>query len=468
MYRWIAVLTLLLGMEVCADPPNVLFIISDDLNNNLGTYGDPMVKTPNIDKLASQGMRYDRAYCQMPLCNPSRTSMLTGLYTETTNIYGNAVLFRDKFPNRVPLPEMFRKNGYYTARVGKVYHYGVPRNIGTNGLDDAQSWDEVVNPKGRDKTEEDSIFSLIPGKYGATLSWLAMDGADEEQTDGIGATEAINLLRKVKDAPFFLAVGFYRPHTPFVSPAKYFDMYPSEKITVPPIQQPREPAAAFMKSREVEDNMPYAQRQQVIQAYSASISFMDAQVGRVLDALDELGLRENTIIVFTSDHGYHMGEHGMWQKRHLFEPSVRVPLIIEAPGMKAQGQASGQIVELVDLYPTLADLCGLTPPNAQAGISIAPTLNNPDAFTKTAAWTQETRAVSQNGRRINFKGNTIRTARWRYTEWDRGERGVELYDHDADPDEMHNLAHVPEHAQTIIELKKILSDKIQAARSIRE
>lgn len=241
------------GADAAGSRPNVLFIISDDLNNDLGTYGHPQVKSPNIDALAKRGLQFDRAYCQMPLCNPSRTSLLTSLYPVQTGIYGNKVPIRERFKNIVTLPELFRKNGYYTARVGKIFHYGVPGHIGTDGLDDPQSWDEVFNPIGRDKTEEEKIYSLIPGKFGGTLSWLSMESTDDEQTDGQGALATIRMLEERakgdSDEPFFIAYGLYRPHTPFVAPRRYFDLYALEDMEIWDEPQVREPKAAFLKAK---------------------------------------------------------------------------------------------------------------------------------------------------------------------------------------------------------------------------
>lgn len=444
---------------------NVLFIIADDLNDALGCYGHPMAQTPHLDRLAARGMRFDRAYTQIPLCNPSRASMLTGLLPDETGVYTNQVNFRENHPNIVTLPEHFRKNGYISARVGKLFHYGVPGQIGTAGMDDLQSWDATVNPIGRDKAEEDIIFTLQPGQFGATLSWLAAEGTDAEQTDGIAATEAIRLLEQHGDEPFFLAVGFYRPHTPFVAPKQYFDLYPLEAIAPPPIQQPREPAAAFHLAKAVEDEMTDLQRQQAIQAYLASITFLDAQVGRVLDAVERLGLDDNTVVVFTSDHGYHLGEHGLWQKRSLFEESARVPLIISAPEMKSRGGATASHAELIDLYPTLADLCGLPLPAHLTGVSLAPVLDDPYHPTKPAALTQEMRRIRRDDVPLSYMGYTIRAGQWRYTQWGGGWLGVELYDRDTDPGEMNNLAAAGNHREIRRELSQLLAQSVARANA---
>ena len=450
-----------------ADPVrfNVLHIVSDDLNTRLGCYGDPLVKSPHIDRLAKRGVRFDRAYCQYPLCNPSRSSFLTGLRPDTTKVLENATQFRKNVPEVVTLPQTFRNAEYFVSRIGKLYHYGVPGQIGTNGLDDAPSWETVFNPKGRDKADEEKIFTLKPdakeaARFGGVLSWLAADGEDAEQTDAIGAAEAIRLLEAKKDQPFYLAVGFFRPHTPYVAPKKYFELYPLTSIplpTSPDKLREQFPAPALASIRDEEEAMTDDQRRQAIQAYYASTTFMDAQVGRVLDALDRFNLTEKTIIVFHSDHGYHLGEKRLWQKMTLFEESARVPLIVSVPGNPANGKSSQLPVELVDLHRTLAELCGLTASAATQGASLKPLLDNP-----AAVWTKPARTqIVRGGANNPVTGHSLRTERWRYTEWNGGEKGVELYDHEQDPQELTNLATDPKHESIVSLLRTLLHQPAQ-------
>lgn len=464
---------------------NVLYIVSDDLNNSLSCYGHGTVKSPRIDELASRGTRFDRAYCQYPLCNPSRTSFLTGLRPDVTRVQENSTQFRETVPDVVTLPQLFQNAGYVTARVGKLYHYGVPTQIGTDGLDDPSSWMARFNPRGRDKFDEPKIFTLTPGQFGGTPSWLAAEGEDAEQTDAIGADMAIRLLElfsQAKDKPFFLACGFYRPHTPYVAPKKYFEMYPPEKAGVvytPPGDLDDIPVAALVSRR---TDMDEKLQREARQAYFASITFMDQQVGRLLDALDRLKLREKTVVVFHSDHGYHLGEHGcLWQKQSVFEESARIPLIISAPGQKAAGKGTAALAELVDVYPTVAELCGLKAPANLAGKSLVPQMNDASQVGKGFALTQVRRGGGGAGAKAKaespnatakqkakggagFIGYSLRTDRYRYTEWDEGKQGVELYDHEKDPQEFTNLAKDPQQAETVKKLSGELQKLIAAQK----
>jgi iduronate 2-sulfatase len=436
--------------------PNVLFISTDDLNNDLGCFGHAMVQSPNIDRLAKRGVRFDRAYCQFPLCSPSRSSMMTGLRPDTTKVYDLQKHFRETLPDVVTMSQFFQKNGYFAARVGKIYHYGNPGQIGTNGLDDEKSWDVRINPRGVDKDEETVLTNLTPKRgLGSSLSFYASPAPDEQHTDGKVALETIKLLEQNKDKPFFIAAGLYRPHCPYIAPKKYFDLYPLDKIKAyadtPGERERLLPAA--LQTQEWHFGVDELGQRQSIQAYYASITFLDANVGKMLDALDRLGLTDNTIIVFWSDHGYLLGQHGQWMKQSLFEGSARTPLIIAGPGVTAKGKASGRTVEAIDFYPTLAEMTGLkgTPANL-AGRSLLPLLKNPSAKWEKPAITQTRRGNQQNG----FMGYSVRNERYRYTEWDEGRKGVELYDYDKDPNEMRNLANDPNYAKIAAQMKELL------------
>lgn len=447
-----------------AEKPNVLFLICDDLNCDLACYGHTMVRSPNIDGLAKRGLRFEHAYCQYPLCGPSRASFMAGMYPDQTLIHRNAIRIRERLPDVLTMSQMFRGSGYTATRVGKIYHYNVPADIGNDGHDDPASWDQKINPRGKDKDDEPKIYSLVPGRFGGTMSWLAAEGTDEEQTDGIAAGAAIEVLEghSKSKTPFFLAVGFYRPHTPYVAPKRYFDEYPTAKIIVP--QLPKgyletlpAPARASITRKKDQVNLEDSLARQAIQAYYASITFVDAQVGRVVDALDRLKLSDNTIIVFTSDHGYHMGEHGHWQKTTLFENAARVPLIISVPGMKTAGRRTLSPAEMIDFYPTLAELCDLPSPEYLSGVSLRPVVEDAAAAPRTVALTQY-----QNG-------YSIRAARYRYTEWgEDGSLGNELYDHQSDPAELVNLADKPEQSQTVARLSKLLRERVREANRAPE
>jgi len=437
--------------------PNVLLIISDDLNNSLGCYGHPVVQSPHIDRLARSGVRFDRAYCQYPLCNPSRASFMTGLRPATTGVRDNQVHFRKNVPNAVTLPQLFKNNGYFTARVGKIYHYGVPMQIGTSGLDDPESWHQVVNPRGRDRIDEDDLVNYMPDhkSLGSALAWLAAEGTDDEQTDGKVALETIRLLEQHRDGPFFIAAGFYRPHVPCIAPKKYFDLYPIEKISLPdnPPEHMKSIPDAALWTRPLNHGVEPDNLRRFTRGYYACVSFVDAQVGRLLEAVQRLGLADNTIVVFFGDHGWMLGQHGQWQKNSLFEETARVPFIIAAPGMKANGQACPRTVEMIDLYPTLADLAGLPAPARLEGVSLRPLLEDPQREWNRPAYTE----VLRRDRRPRFLGRSVRTQQWRYNEWDDGRKGAQLYDHQADPHELKNLAGDPSQAATTAKMQELLS-----------
>jgi choline-sulfatase len=440
--------------------PNVVFVMTDDLNCDLGSYGHPLVQSPNIDRLAEEGVLFENAYCNYPVCGPSRASFMTGLYPEQNGVTVLRRMFRNYVPDAVTLSQHFMANGYTSARVGKIYHYDNPRGIGTDGHDDPASWDTKINPRGRDKEEEEKIFSLRPGSFGAALSWLAAEGEDEEQTDGIVATESIRLLRQYADAeePFFLAVGFYKPHTPYVAPKKYFDLYDLSEITVPRIPEYYwdtlpEPARKSVTAFKPQIDLPEEMARKAIHAYYATISFVDAQIGRVMDALEDLGLKEDTIVLFSSDHGYHMGEHGHYQKNTLFENADRVPLIISAPGVTQSGRRAQGFAEMIDFYRTLSDLAGLSPPlDYVKGISLQPVLRDVSNTVRANAFTQL------------INGYTLRTDNFRITQWKVGDPdNLELYDRRRDPEEMRNVARNPEYEQELEYLLKVLKGRIADA-----
>jgi iduronate 2-sulfatase len=422
---------------------NVLFIVVDDLNNSLGCYGHSVVKSPNIDKLAARGVRFDRAYCQFTVCNPSRTSFLTGLRPDSTGILDNNTAFRSKLPNVTTLPQLFRKHGYFTARAGKIFHSG-------KGMDDPHAWEATSDPKGTPLGKTGQGRNLTGGRV-RWCRWLAAEGDDEDQADGQIAAEAARLLEQQQDGPFFLAVGFHKPHDPFVVPKRYFDLYPLERLKPPqdPADRSAEHPQAIASGWKTEfDRFSDKERREFMRAYYAGISFMDAQLGKITAALDRLDLWRNTTVVLLGDHGYHLGQRGWWNKNTLFELSARAPLIFAAPETTTRGTSCSRIVEFVDIYPTLADLHGLPIPDNLEGTSFRPLLNNPDLPWKKAAFTQV-----QRGR---IAGRSVRTERWRYTQWDRGRQGHELYDHNNDPGEYYNLAQDPRYAQTVARLKRLL------------
>ncbi len=436
---------------------NVLVISVDDLNTSLGCYGHPIVKTPNIDRLAKRGVKFERAYCQYPLCNPSRTSFMSGKRPDTTKIFDNTTPPRTTLGDVAFLNEYFARNGYYTARIGKIFH---------GAFADTSKWDVNEEPnKNKKKAAKDAAPPAVEQKKkkdkdqkvgGIPITWKATDNKDEDEIDGMTARRIVQLLEKNKDGPFFIAAGFHKPHLPFVAPKKYFDMYPPEKIPLPkePADvQKNAPAKAFTKNTG-DDMMTDMEKKQAIAAYFACVSFMDAQVGVILEAMDRLNLWENTIVIFVSDHGFHLSEHGgLWRKMTLFEESARVPLIVAAPGTKG-GQSCPRLVELVDLYPTLTDACKLTTPKDLEGTSIMPLLSDPNQAWKKAAFT-----VVQRGKTL---GRTVCTERYRYTEWGDADQ-AELYDHQTDPRELTNLASSAPHRQSMADMRKLLGDGWRAA-----
>jgi uncharacterized sulfatase len=449
-------ISLLSGNAMAQDQKmNVLFISVDDMNNDLACFGHPLVKSPNIDRIASRGIAFANAYCQFPLSSPSRSSLLTGMRPDRTRVFDLAYHFRQDMPGVVTLPQMFINNGYYVARVGKMFHYGNPGDIGTNGLDDRLSWMERFNPAGTDKTSlELDVINYTPKRgLGASMAFLNdVTGKDEDHTDGKVAFQVISLLEKHKDKPFFIAAGFYKPHCPWITPGKYFDLYNPADMILPQISGE---TRKMYPQQSLASTTPWPyfgitskQALECKLAYYAAISFVDAQIGKLLDAIDRLGLADNTIIVFWSDHGYHLGEHGLWFKQSCFEESAKCPLIISVPGNRRNGKTCHRMVELVDIYPTLSRLTGLEPPRDLDGRSLVPLIKNPNAKWSHPAFTQ----VQRN----KIAGHSVRTEKWRYTEWDFGNAATELYDEVNDPKELHNLAGVQQYAKIVNEMKTLL------------
>ncbi|WP_197231942.1 sulfatase [Novipirellula artificiosorum] len=441
--------------------PNVLLLMSDDLNTALSGFGHPQCKTPMLDRLVSDGVRFENMHCQYPVCGASRASLMTGLYPYTNGMLGNSGDLRENMPDVVTLSQLFRQNGYRVGRVSKIYHMGIPPEIiaGTAEHDDPQSWDEVVNIKAPEHHAMGKKHNWSPNETGSqSFTSVEAVGGDLEHADGMAAEAAIEFLKRNQETPFFLACGFVRPHVPLVAPATYFERYDRESMVAPVVPEGDLDDVPEI-IRHYKSNNSYgitpAAHKGLLEAYYASVSYMDAQVGRVLDAIQELGLKENTIVVFTSDHGYLLGHHDKYQKQHLFEEATRVPFIFSVPWIKNRhGQATQHLTELVDLYPTVAELAGLTPPAGLQGESLVPLLRDPASqdWGKDLAFT-----ISRSG------GESIRTHQWRYTQWGYGQSGQELYDLTNDPGEFNNLANNPDHAAQCERLKKQLEGKRREA-----
>jgi len=436
--------------------PNVLFIAADDLRVELGCYGQSHVRSPHIDELASHGTLFTHAYCQQTVCNPSRASLLTGLRPDTLQIWDLPTHFRTHRPDAVTLPQMFMQQGYVSQCVGKIFHNF--RQDEWKG--DPASWSVPAvlhyNNHGNDKPQ---INGELPPDLATLTPAECRDVPDNAYFDGRVADAAVTAMRDLKQRgePFFLAVGFWKPHTPFNAPKKYWDLYDRDTIPVPDnLAGPTDATEFTLTSDRFDGRAHPDQLRELHHAHLACISYMDAQLGRVLGELDQLGLRENTIIVFWSDHGLHVGEHGLEKKTTAFELDAHVPLIIAAPGREG-AQRTDALVELIDLYPTLADLCGLTPPAGLEGVSLAPLLSDPDATVKDAALTQTTRPnYPKLNEPIDVMGYSLRTPRYRYIEWRDFKTGAvrerELYDEEHDPGEMTNLASRADQSQTLDEL----------------
>ena len=469
-------------------PLNILLIMADDLNTALSGYGHPQCRTPNLDALAQNGVSFTRAYCQFPLCGPSRASMMTGQYPLANGVQRNGDTIRD---NVITLPQLFRQNGYWTGRMSKIYHMGVPGHIftGDNGTDHEPSWDERYNVsametitpgKAEDLMLDDTVFLydslrtewpayehqgdkfFIPegNHQGSDFVVVETDGGDEVTADGMAATGGVELLRQRAKSgePFFLAVGFVRPHVPLVAPRDLFTGYDADEMQlaeslegdlndIPNVAQKNTNANKYKLGTE--------EQRKVLRGYYACVSYMDQQVGRLLDELDQLDLRENTIVLFVSDHGYHLGEHTMWQKKSLMEESIRVPLIVSVPGGNSRNSQCDRIVELLDIYPTLAELAGLEPPSGIQGQSFAHLLDNAEAPAR------RTDALVQVD-----DGYCLRTDRWAYMRY-ASKSGTDfesmLYDMNVDPGQYTNLSGDGEYSDIENRLSERLKERIAAA-----
>ncbi len=448
---------------------SVLFISLDDMNTMLGCYGHLEMHTPNIDQLAERGTLFKRAYCQFPLCNPSRFSVLTGLRPDTTGITNNDTAKGDTFGSAT-IPQYFKEHHYYTRAVGKIAH-------GWLAWSDKVSWSERVWAL----SYESEYFGARP------THWKALDVADDELRDGKTASKAVEVLAEIKDLPFFLAIGFDRPHVPFHAPTKYFDLYTPQDFTLPAHSRLPKNAPRFSLVGEP-SKFSDTKNLELLQAYAACISYVDAQVGRVLRQLERLGLMEKTIIVLWGDHGFHVGEHGKWEKNTLFEVGVQTPLIISVPGQSNVGVETDALVELVDVYPTLCDACQLPIPTELEGHSMLPVIEQPASAYKwkSAAFSQLRRRLGRTyyrgaslrsltgvdlSRDDSVDGYSMRTDRYRYTEWGAysasGEKiadvGAELYDYNTDPNETLNIADLSENTELVARLSAQLHAGWQAA-----
>ena len=414
------------------------------------------MQTPNVDGLARAGVRFDHAYCQYALCAPSRASFLTGLRPDTTRVLTNGPDFREFAPDAVTMPQLFKNNGYRSIREGKMFHMGVPGTVGTDRWQDAASWHHNGSPQGKEHQSRGEGRNLTP-KIGPGVAMQFVSTPDaSEQADYDAANRAIAHLEKHRSDPFFLGLGFVRPHVPFVAPSRFFDLYPLARIK-PFVNPPNDlddiPALVPRTLANTSHHMGMNEDQQreALRGYFAATSFMDDQLGRVLRALDGLKLRDRTVIVFQSDHGWHLGEHTFWQKRSLMEESARVPLIVSAPRRKARGRVCRALVELVDVYPTVAALCGLTPPANLEGKPFVPLLDDPRQPHREAARTQLNAGKTT--------GRAVRTQNFRYIHWNSdGEKAEELYDHRKDPHEFTNFAGKVEYKVELERHRKLAGD----------
>jgi arylsulfatase A-like enzyme len=454
---------------------NVLFIAVDDLRPQLGCYGQKQIHSPNIDRLAAEGLLFERTYCQQAVCAPSRASILSGTRPDTTRIYDLNTPLRKAMPDVLTLPEHFKNNGYETVSIGKIYHH--PK-------DDSQGWStephrEGTFPqgpwKGRGYVTDEAIAAMeqskkaTPGTNGLGPAFEAGDVPDNAYPDGANTDHAIKELSRLKDKPFFLATGFYKPHLPFTAPKKYWDPYKRQdmKLADNPFIPKNAPTYATTDWGELRNYYGIPKKgpcsddlaRQLIHGYYACVSYTDAMIGRLLDEIERLKLRDNTVIILWGDHGWKLGEHAGWCKHTNFELDTHVPMILSVPGMKTAGGRTWALTEYVDIYPTLCEVCGLAIPGHLEGVSMMPLVDDPGREWKTAAFSQYPRG--------QVMGYTMRTKRFRYTEWqNRKTKEVmarELYDHDKDPQENINAAEQPQYQQDVQRLALMLKQGWRAA-----
>jgi uncharacterized sulfatase len=480
------ILGILSSMGICHSSqekprPNVLLIMVDDLNGAVGCYGSKSAKTPSLDAFAASAVRFSRAYCQAPLCNPSRTSMLTGLRPETIGVIDNNTHFRWKRPDIKTLPQQFRAAGWRAAAFGKIFHGGsIP-------IEDGASWDmgpgsgkPVPEPPAKPEAGKEK-----PEKAGRQRTdnpwdaWGPIPGGDTAAGDGNYARAAIAAMKRMKDEPFFLAVGFKKPHAPLHAPEKYFAMHAPRTEDLPPsFRYPDEPPVTYLPAAALRPNFDIfglqrkttGTRDEALAAraaYAACVSYIDVQCGLVLTALDDLKLRDNTIVIFVSDNGFHLGEHGLWSKMTLLEESLRVPLIIRAP--KIAPGVCDRVVELLDIYPTTLDLAGLPPAPHVEGSSLAPLLRQPDHDWPHPAYSRLPSQERLPGGAIitdEMRGSSVRDGRWNYIAWAGG--AAALFDLQSDPHQMKNLAADPEYATTLASMKKLLKKSAAGSGSSKQ
>ena len=481
MHGWfIGSLLLFAAMDTPPAKPNVMLICVDDLKPVLGCYGDKVVKTPNIDRLASRSFRFDAAYCNQAVCSPSRNALLTGLRPQTLGIYDLGTNFRQGRQNAVTMPQWFKANGYSAQGMGKIFH------VGHGNTNDEASWsvpyfrgkvvDYALPENKRELSREEAMFdNKSPANLPRGAALENADVPDDTYSDGKVAAEAIRRLEaaaKNPGEPVFLAVGFLKPHLPFCAPRKYWDLYKTDQFQLPAVRRAPEGAPAYAPTafgelrnyKDVPDKgeIPEDLQRKLIHGYHAAISYMDAQVGKVLDALDASPLKDNTVIVLWGDHGWHLGDHGMWSKHTNYEQATRIPLLVKAAG-QTKGGASGAMVETVDIYPTLCELAGLKTPEKLDGISFAPLVTGKSAQGERDHVTH----VFPRGNRL---GRAIRTPTHRFVEWktigapaDTAE--VELYDYAADPLERKNLAR--EQPETVARMRELLAKQPEARPQVQ-